>query len=354
MSTLSAVENRIFATENFALEKGGRLAVCELAYETHGTLSPSGDNAILVVHGYTSSGHVAGVNAAGKEARGVAAGTAGWWDALIGPGKAMDTGRFFVVGVNALGSCHGSTGPASIDPATGKAYGPTFPEITMRDIVRAQKLLLDKLGVTRLVAVCGPSMGGFQALQWAASYPDFMKGVVATVTAPKGRGGEIEAVEALRARLATDPNWNGGWYYENGGIGATLEAMRYETLVNYGQLEALRPTLPDPAAREAAVRAAARAWAKVYDGHAMVALRQAIGSFDITGDYAKVKAKLLYVIAPNDKLFPAALGVGYAKEMREAGIDLTYIELVTDKGHLASHADAAQWAPALGAFLARL
>lgn len=351
---LDAVEGLTFATRDFALEKGGALPLCEVAYETHGKLNAAGDNAILVVHGYTSSGHVAGTHAKGKEARGVAPGTAGWWDALIGPGKAIDTDRFFVVGVNAIGSCHGSTGPASLDPHTGKPYGPTFPEVTIRDIVRSQKLLLDSLGVRHLVAVCGPSMGGFQSFQWAVSYPDFMKGIVPTVTAPKMRSGNTDAVEQLRQRLASHPNWNNGWYYENGGIAEILEEIRHETLVGYGQREILAATIPDPAKREETIRANARAWAKTYDGHSMIALRRAIGSFDITGDYAKLKAKVLYVIAPNDKLFPGAMCVSYAKELREAGIDLTYVELVTDKGHMASHADALQWAPALAAFIERL
>jgi homoserine O-acetyltransferase len=353
-SKLDAVEGLTFATKDFALEKGGALPLCEVAYETHGRLNAAGDNAILVVHGYTSSGHVAGVHARGKEARGVAPGTVGWWDALIGPGKSIDTDRFFVVGVNAVGSCHGSTGPASLDPHTGKPYGPTFPEVTMRDIVRSQKLLLDSLGVTHLVAVCGPSMGGFQSFQWAVSYPDFMKGVVPTVTAPKMRAGTTDAVEQLRQRLATHPNWNNGWYYENGGIAGILEDIRHETLVGYGRREILAAAIPDPAKREEQIRAEARAWARTYDGHSMIALRRAIGSFDITGDYARLKAKVLYVIAPNDKLFPGAMCVSYAKELRDNGIDLTYVELVTDKGHMASHADALQWAPALAAFIERL
>ena len=131
---------RTFCAREFRLEKGDTLPVLELAYETYGTLAPAKDNAILVVHGYTSSHHAAGRNAPGKQGRGVTPGAAGWFDALIGPGKAIDTDRFFVISVNALGSAHGSSGPNSTDPRTGKPYGPTFPDITMRDIVAAQKL----------------------------------------------------------------------------------------------------------------------------------------------------------------------------------------------------------------------
>ena len=158
MTTIDNVEGRIFTTRDFALDPGGALPQCHVAYETYGTLNPAGDNAILVTHGYTSSAHVAGRYAAGKAAKGVPQDQVGWWDALIGPGKAIDTATYFVVGANALGSAHGSSGPNTIDPKTGKHYGPTFPEVTLRDSVRAQKLLLDSLGVKKLHAVVGPSM----------------------------------------------------------------------------------------------------------------------------------------------------------------------------------------------------
>jgi homoserine acetyltransferase len=164
-----------------------------------------------------------------------------------------------------------------------------------------------------------------------------------------------EELEALQKRLASDPNWNGGWYYDNGGIARTLEEIRFETLMNYGQNEILAETMPDPKAREAAIRANAKAWSQIYDGHSMVVLRRAIGSFDITADYAKLKnTKVLYVQSPSDKLFDIALSPGYVSDMRKAGIDITYVELPTNKGHMASHADAALWAPILGAFLKRL
>ena len=354
MPELIDIESQTFSARDFRLESGKTLPILELAYETYGSLSAAGDNAILVVHGYTSSHHAAGRNAAGRQGRGVTEGSAGWFDGLIGPGKPIDTDRYFVVSVNALGSAHGSSGPNSIDPGTGKPYGPTFPDITMRDIVKAEKILVDSLGLPGLVAVIGPSMGGFQSFQWAASYPGFMKAIVPSVTAPRSPAG-LDRLTTLQARLASDPNWNGGWYYENGGIARTLEELRFETLMNYGQNEILAETMPDPKAREATIRANAKAWAQIYDGHSMVVLRKAIGSFDITGDYAELRStKVLYVQSPSDKLFDIALSPGYVSDMRKAGIDITYVELPTNKGHMASHADAALWAPILGAFLKRL
>ncbi len=354
MAELTEIESKSFATRDFRLENGQTLPVLELAYETYGMLASGRDNAILVVHGYTSSHHAAGRNAKGKQGRGVAEGSPGWFDGLIGPGKAVDTDRYFVISVNALGSAHGSTGPNATDPRTNKPYGPTFPDITLRDMVASQKLLVDSFGLNGLVAVIGPSMGGFQSFQWAASYPGFMKAVVPSVTAPRAPSG-LDRLEALKKRLASDPNWNGGWYYENGGIAKTLEEIRFETLMAYGQNEILAETMPDPKAREAAIRANARAWAQIYDGHSLVVLRKAIGTFDITNAYDKLKkAKVLYVQSPTDKLFDIALCPGYVSDMRKAGVNVTYVELPSNKGHMASHADAALWAPILGAFLKSL
>jgi len=341
MANLTNVESKLFTAREFRLENGQSLPVLELAYETYGTLSPTENNAVLVVHGYTSSHHAAGTNAKGKQGRGVAQGSVGWFDALIGPGKAVDTNHHFVISVNALGSAHGSSGPNTIDPRTKKPYGPTFPAISMRDMVASQKLLVDSLGLKNLVAVIGPSMGGFQSFQWAASYPGFMKGIAASVTAPRAPN-RLGGLEALQKRLASDPNWNGGWYYENGGIPGTLEQIRYETLLNYGQ-------------KEAEAKIAARSWAQIYDGHSLVTLRRAIDGFDITHQYDRLKpTKVLYVNSKTDKLFDIALCPAYVSDMRKAGVDVTYVELPSDKGHMASHADAAMWAPILAAFMKSL
>jgi homoserine O-acetyltransferase len=197
-------------------------------------------------------------------------------------------------------------------------------------------------------------MGGFQSFQWAASYPGFMKAIVPSVTAPRSPGG-LERLEQLQKRLTSDPNWNGGWYYENGGIAGTLEEIRFETLMNYGQNEILAATIPDRKAREAAIRANAQAWSRIYDGHSLVALRRAIGTVDVTGEYDKLEGiKVLYVQSKTDKLFDIALCPAYVSDMRKAGIDITYVELPSNKGHMASHADAALWAPMLGAFMKSL
>ena len=188
-SGITGVESRNFVIRDFALESGKMLPEAKIAYETYGRLDATGRNAVLLAHGFTSSHHAAGTYAAGKAPHGVEESEPGWWDALVGPGRPIDTDRWFVVSSNMLGSSYGSTNPASVNPATGTPYGPDFPEITLLDIVRAQRLLLDHLQVKHLIAVAGPSFGGYQAFQWAITYPDFMNGIVAAVTAPKGSGG---------------------------------------------------------------------------------------------------------------------------------------------------------------------
>ena len=162
MADLGTVEDRFFTIRNLPLQNGRVMPEARIAYETYGRLAPDGRNTVLLTHGYTGSHHFAGRNPANNN-------QPGSWDGLVGPGKAIDTDRLFVVASNMLGSSFGSTNGASIDPATGKPYGPDFPAITVRDIISAQKALLDDLGVRHLVAVAGPSYGGYQAFQWAVS-----------------------------------------------------------------------------------------------------------------------------------------------------------------------------------------
>ena len=330
----------------FTLESGQVLPQLTLAYETYGRLAPDGRNAILVTHGFTGHQHAAG-------RYGPTDATVGWWDGLIGPGKTIDTSRYFVVASNMLGSSYGSTSPATVNPATGRRYGPEFPDITLRDIVTAQRRLLERLGVRHLVAVAGPSFGGYQAFQWAVTFPDFMSGIVPVVSAAKGSGGPA-AVQALLDRFAADPAWHGGWHYDHGGIPHTMAALRQETLRRYGQNEILAVTIREPERREARLREMAETWARVFDPNSMVTLRKAAIRFDVEGELGKIRAKVLYVLSRTDKLFPPELAPGLMPKLRAAGVDARYFELDTEFGHSASGPDWAKWAPALRDFLATL
>ena len=338
---VGTTRTQYFETKDFRLTGGGVLPTARLAYETYGTLAPDGRNAVLLCHGFTSSHHAAGRNPENGNAP-------GWWDAHVGPGRAIDTDRLFVVCSNMLGSSYGSTNGASIDPKTGKPYGPTFPEISVRDIVALQRRMVDHLGIKHLVAVAGQSYGGFQSFQWGTDFPDMMDGIVPVVTAPKVIN---PSYPALHARLSSDPNWNGGWYYDKGGVKSTMKAIRMETLKRYGFNEQLADQGLDAAAREARIEAMATAWAEKFDAHSLLILRHAADRFDTTADFGKIKAKCLYVISRTDVLFPPSIVPGVMDALTAAGVDARYHLLDSNYGHTASGADPTKWTGALRDFM---
>ena len=339
------VQRRVFSAKRFRLESGVVMPEIVIAYETYGTLAPDGRNAVLLTHGFTSSQHMAGRYSDG--------GAEGSWNGLVGPGKAIDTDKLFVVSSNMLGSSYGSTSPAHLNPVSSHQWGPDFPDITLGDIVNAQKALLDGIGVKHLVAVAGPSFGGYQTFQWGVSYPGFMDGLVPVVSAPKGSGGD-SAVQSLVAALAKDPRWNDGWYYDNGGITSTLTELRVATLRRCDIDEQLVAKFPDKAARETEILRRALAWAKSFDGNSLVVLRKASVRFDAEKDFAKIKARLLYVLSRTDKVFPPAIAPDVMAKLKAAGVSADYFEIDSDYGHSASGLDAAKWAPRLRAFMADL
>lgn len=353
LPSIEGVESRLFTARDFRLSSGVVLPQLVLAYETYGKLAPGGRNAVLVTHGFTSNHHMAGRYRVGGAPKGLSDGDLGQWDKLIGPGKPIDTDRLFVVSSNMLGSSYGSTSPASLDPATGKPYGPNFPRLRVADIVAAQMALLEGLGVRHLVAVAGPSYGGYQAFQWAVSYPQFMHGIVPVVTSPVSTSGP-EATAALISRLAGDPNWNGGWYYENGGIAGVMREIRIATLKGYGIEAQLRPAHPDPVGLEAAIGRAAAPWVSAFDGNSMVTLRRALEGFDTTTEFNRIKARVLYVISRTDKLFPPSIAPGVMAKLAAAGVAAQYVEIDTELGHLASGPEGEKWGPALARFMDQL
>ena len=191
----------------FVLESGGVLPEVTVAYETWGLLSDARDNAVLVCHALTGDSHAAGAMGPGHKSD-------GWWDDLIGPGKALDTDRYFIVCANVLGGCQGTTGPASIDPSTGAPYGPTFPQVTIRDIVRTQHMLMEHLGIGAWLSVVGGSMGGMQVLEWAATYPRRVASIVPIATCLHSTAQQIAWGMIGRRAVRLDPRWNDGEYYD--------------------------------------------------------------------------------------------------------------------------------------------
>jgi homoserine O-acetyltransferase len=340
---MSGTTHADFTFSDFRTTGGEILPEVTLATVTRGKLDADGRNAVLITHGYTSGPRMIEPGVASSE---------GAWTTLVGPGAPIDTERYFVICSNMLGSSYGSTNAASIDPRTGKPYGSRFPHITVEDIVNAQMRMLAGLGVTHLRAVVGPSYGGFQAFQWGVTFPDFMDGIVPVVTSPKTAG--ADRIGGLMKWFGPDPNWNGGDYYDTGGVKQTLTAMRVDTLTRYGMANSLAARYPNRADADAELHRIAGGWADVFDANSLFILGRALESFDVTAQFSEIKVPVLYVLSRTDALFPPTLAPDVMWSLKNAGVDATYFEIDSDHGHLASGADADKWAPALRAFMTRL
>jgi homoserine O-acetyltransferase/O-succinyltransferase len=336
-------EVKSFVIGDFRLQSGIVMPSVTIAYRTLGVLAPDRGNLVLVTHGNTSGPQM--IDPGGSTGEGS-------WNALVGPGKAIDTNRFFVICPNMLGSSYGSTNAASIDPLTGQPYGPRFPDITVSDIVATQRALLDHLGIDKLVAIVGPSYGGFQAFQWAVDCPGMMRGIGAIVTAPQVLRERSEGnLARLLATLSKDPNWNGGDYYDRGGVLETMIQIRTATLKTYGIETRLRNTISDPEKIEAAIRGEAARWAAGFDANSLIILAKALRGFDVTARFGNIGSKVLYVLARTDRLFPPELAPGVMQALKAAGVDADYFPLDTEYGHSASGLDAHKWAPRLRQFM---
>lgn len=312
------------------LRSGRVLPSVDVAYVAYGKLAPDGGNAILVTHGFTSAhtmiepGHL------------VAEGS---WASLVGSGKILDTDRYFVVCSNMLGSAFGTTGPRDTNPATGKPWGPDFPDIILADIVEVQHRLLHDLGVKHLRAVMGTSYGGFQALEWALDHPDMVDsiGVVSSnFCSPAGLDKEIQ-----RERLAESPQWHGGWYYDKGGMYETLLATRLQTLQSYGLERLYEEQYPDPTERRKAIEEPSRVWAREFDANSMVVLAGAASSFDVTGRLNEIRARTLMVQCTTDKLFPA--NVESERLLGRISAPTRYFRLESPFGHMAAGVELTKW-----------
>ncbi len=328
---MSETRHDSFSFADFRLHNSEVLPEVTIAYCTRGRLAADGRNAVLVTHGYTSGHRMIEAGAGSSE---------GSWNQLVGPGAPIDTDRCFVVCSNMLGSSYGSTNAASRDPRTGRPYGSRFPHITVADIVTAQHRLLEHLGVRHLRAVVGPSYGGFQAFQWAVTFPDAMNGIVPVVSSPRAQS--RDRVATLLARFEQNPNWRGGDYYDTSGMFDSLLALRVETLKRYGMN-----------ASEAEITRIASVWANEFDANSLLILGRAMEQYDVTPELHRIRVPVLYVLSRTDELFPPSLAPGVMDDLRKAGVDASYFEIDSDKGHLASGADAAKWAPALRQFMGR-
>ena len=226
------VEANIVRFDSISLDNGATLAPIEVAYETYGELNAAKSNAILVLHAFSGDAHAAGISHE--------TGKPGWWDNMIGPGKAFDTNQYFVICTNVLGGCRGTTGPASVDPKTGCPYAMSFPVITVGDMVRAQKMLIDSLGIQRLLAVSGGSMGGMQALEWAVAFPDSVVAAIPIATTTRHSAQQIAFNEVGRQAIMADPDWNEGNYYGKNPPARGLAVARMVGHITYMSDDSMR------------------------------------------------------------------------------------------------------------------
>lgn len=319
-----------------ALTLGGVLPEVTVAYETYGTLAPEKDNVILVCHALTGDSHCAAHNDQDEE---------GWWDLLVGPGRPLDTDRFYVICANVLGGCQGTTGPASPDPATGRPYGDDFPEITVRDMVHVQKLLLEELEINHLALVIGGSMGGAQALEWAVTYPGFAD-AVAALAAPGYASAQAIAYNRVgRQAVMLDPDWRGGDYYGGPGPVQGLSLARALGMITYQS----EPSMANKFARrtragqfevENYLDYQGQCLVQRFDANSYLCLLRALDLYDLGMGHAsyraalaRIEAKVLVAGVTSDILYPAYQQTELVGILKSLGVRAEYAEVNSPHGH---------------------
>ncbi|HTA33614.1 MAG TPA: homoserine O-acetyltransferase [Solirubrobacteraceae bacterium] len=373
-----------------ALDCGRTLHPVRVAYETYGALSPGRDNAILVCHALSGDAHAAGFSkeAAAQSTRdgfgaedrdGEAGKGLGWWDGMIGPGKAFDTDRYFVISTNLLGGCRGTTGPSSRNPATGRPFGPDFPVITVADMVRTERALLDALGIERLAAVAGGSLGGMQAFEWAVMFPDQVDAVVAIASThalhPQGMAWNAIAREAIMR----DEAWQQGRYYDTAGApDAGMSVARMIGHITYLSAAALefkfgrrlqsardvRYTITEPEFEvESYLRHQGDSFVKRFDANTYLVMSRALTYFDLAREHGRgslrraleaVKAHTLLIAFSSDWLYPPSGSRDIEQVLRELGKPVELHVIDAPYGHDCFLLEEAQQTPIIHRFLQEL
>ena len=332
----------------FPLDSGASLPGIDIAYETHGTLAADGGNAILICHALTGDQHVASTHPI--------TGKPGWWTRMVGTGRPIDPARHFIVCANVLGSCMGSSGPASIDPATGAPYAMRFPVITLRDMVRAQARLLDHLGIATVAAVVGGSMGGMQVLEWAATYPDRVRRAVVIASAARHSAQNIAFHEVGRQAIMADPNWRGGDYYATSTPpGAGLAVARMAAHITYlseaGLHEKFGRRLQDRGALgfgfdadfqvESYLRHQGISFVDRFDANSYLYITRAMDYFDLAEEHGGrlaeafrgSRTRFCLVSFDTDWLYPSSESRHIVHALNAAGAAASFVELSAPFGH---------------------
>jgi homoserine O-acetyltransferase len=365
----AAVAQKAAFNEPLRLRGGAELPSFEIAYETYGRLNEARSNAVLVCHALNASHHVAGYYEEDRK-------NIGWWDNLVGPGKPLDTNRFFVVGSNYLGSCFGSTGPASINPASGKPWGADFPVVTVEDWVQAQRRLADLLGIERFAAVIGGSLGAMQALQWTLSYPERVRHAIVIAAAAKLTPQNIAFNEVARQAIMTDPDFHGGHYYDKGVVPTRgLRIARMIGHITYISGEAMAEKFGRVLRRgqpgfdfdidfevESYLRYQGDKFSSYFDANTYLRITKALDYFDPAAEYggeltkalARAKAAFLVVSFKSDWRFTPARSREIVKALLDNRRIVSYLELDAPGGHDAFLLEDARYHSALRHYFANI
>ena len=358
-------EPRTACFESLTLDCGETLAPVEVAYETYGQLNAARSNAIYVCHALTGDAHAAGISHAD--------GKPGWWDSMIGPGKAFDTDKYYVVCSNVLGGCRGTTGPSSLNPATGKPYAMAFPVITIPVLVRLQKMLIERLGIERLLAATGGSMGGMQALQWAAAYPEAVVSAIPIATTARHSAQQIAFNEVGRQAIMADLDWKEGNYYDSNPPARGLAVARMVGHITYMSDESMREKfgrrLRDKETFgfdfsvdfevESYLRYRGTQFVSRFDANSYLYITKAMDYFDLTNGHGtlaaaleKTQARFLVISFSSDWLYPSYQSQEIVRALRARNCDVAYIELQSNYGHDSFLVDVAEQTDLVRGFLA--
>jgi homoserine O-acetyltransferase len=340
------VETHLAQLDSLSLDSGAELAPVQVAYETYGELNSDKSNAILILHAFSGDAHAAGIS---QET-----GLPGWWDSMIGPGKGFDPSRYFVICSNVLGGCRGTTGPGSINPATGRPFGISFPGITIADMVRLQKKLIDHLGIQRLLAVAGGSMGGMQALQWAVTYPEAVAAALPIAATARHSAMQIAFNEVGRQAIMSDPDWMNGDCYGQTKPARGLSVARMVGHITYMSDESMREKFGrrfrgkeapgfDFSADfevESYLRYRGSQFVTRFDANSYLYITKAMDYFDLAaGDASlgaaleRATARFLVISFISDWLYPTYQSLEIVSALRSRNRDVAFCELPSNYGH---------------------
>jgi homoserine O-acetyltransferase/O-succinyltransferase len=359
------VEANTVRFDAISLDNGTTLAPVDVAYETYGELNAAKTNAIVVLHAFSGDAHAAGISAE--------TGKPGWWDNMIGPGKAFDTNKYFVICSNVLGGCRGTTGPSSINPATGCPYAMAFPVITIGDMVRLQKMLIDSFGIQRLLSVSGGSMGGMQALEWAATYPESVVSAIPIATTTRHSAQQIAFNEVGRQAIMADLDWADGNYYDKQPPARGLSVARMVGHITYMSDDSMREKFGRRLRGkenfsfgfdvdfevESYLRYRGSQFVYRFDANSYLYITKAMDYFDLTNGHGtlataleKTQARFLVISFSSDWLYPSYQSQELVRALRSRNRDVAYVELQSNYGHDSFLVDVVEQTDLVRGFLA--